>query len=110
MSSKNNISPFTDSVFTALVEQSLAGIYIIQDDCFRYVNPTSARIFGYQSPTEITENIKMIELVAPEYRDTVLENINRRLDGIDDTSHYFFTGIRKDGKESRLRCMVIEQS
>ena len=37
--------------FRGLVEQSIAGIYIVQDDKFAYINPRFAEIFGYASTT-----------------------------------------------------------
>ena len=39
--------------FRGLVEQSIAGIYIIQDGKFAYVNPRFAEILGYDSADEL---------------------------------------------------------
>ena len=39
--------------FRGLVEQSIAGTYIIQDGKFAYVNPRFAEIFGYGSADEL---------------------------------------------------------
>ena len=35
-----------EAKFRRLVEQSITGIYVIQDDKFAYVNPKMAEIFG----------------------------------------------------------------
>ena len=39
-----------EGLFRALVEQSLAGIYIIQQGRLCYINPCFARLFGYDTP------------------------------------------------------------
>ncbi len=86
-----------EAMFRGLVEQSLAGIYIIQDGVFAYVNPTFARIFGYDSPEEIIGRLGPFDLTVPEDRDRVLENIRLRLDGEIENIQYSFKGVRKDG-------------
>jgi len=83
--------------FRALVEQSLAGIYIVQDNRFRYVNPGFAGIFGYDSADEVIERLAVADLVCPEDRDRVAENIRRRLTGEISDMHYCFSGLRKNG-------------
>jgi len=82
--------------FDALVEQSISGIYVIQDARFVYVNPRMAAIFGYAEPGEV-EGLKVEELVAPEDRATVAENIAERLAGRAKSIAYSFRGLRKDG-------------
>ncbi len=83
--------------FRALVEQSLAGIYIIQDGRFRYVNPGFAAIFGYASPEQLIDKVPVSELVSPEDRARVAENVRRRLEGELDNLHYAFVGVRRNG-------------
>ena len=87
----------TEQKFRGLVEQSLAGVYIIQNGRFRYVNPWFARIFGYDSPDEIIDRIAVSEFVTPEDRPKVGENLRRRLAGEIQSLHYDFRGRRHDG-------------
>ena len=87
----------SESRFRALVEQSLAGIYIIQDGRFRYVNPGFAAMFGYASADEIIERVPFVDLVMPEDRARVAENIRQRVAGQVDDIHYTFAGQRRDG-------------
>jgi PAS domain S-box-containing protein/putative nucleotidyltransferase with HDIG domain len=82
--------------FRGLVEQSLAGIYIIQDGRFVYVNPRFAEIFGYDSATELI-GIEPLALVAEQDRKLVAENIRSRLEGEVQSTSYGFTAMRKDG-------------
>lgn len=88
----------SESRFRALVEQSLAGIYIIQDGQFRYVNPGFAAMFGYAAAEEIVERLPFIELVMPEDRARVAENIRQRVAGEISDIHYTFAGQRRDGE------------
>lgn len=83
--------------FDALVEQSISGIYVIQDGRFAYVNPRMAEIFGYAAPGEVVGR-RVEELVAPEDRATVAANLAERLAGRVKSLAYSFHGLRKDGR------------
>ncbi|UCV23489.1 CHASE domain-containing protein [Ferribacterium limneticum] len=83
--------------FRGLVEQSLAGVYIIQGQYFRYVNPWFAKVFGYDSPEEIIDRVTVIDLVAPQDRQKVADNVRRRESGEIEALHYGFTGQCRDG-------------
>ena len=80
----------------AIVEQSISGIYVIQDGRFAYVNPHMAEIFGYASPDAVIGR-NPDDFVAPEDRALVAQNIRRRLTGETKTLAYAFCGLRKDG-------------
>ncbi len=79
----------------AIVEQSITGIYIIQDGCFSYVNRRMAEIFGYEPDALI--GLPALEVVAPADRDRVAENIRRRHAGEVASMQYDFLGLRRDG-------------
>ncbi len=83
--------------FRALVEQSLVGVYIIQGEYFRYINPFFAQVFGYASPAELVDRVRVIELVTPEDRAKVSENVRKRLSGETSAIHYEARGLRTDG-------------
>lgn len=83
--------------YRALVEESLAGIYIIQGGYFRYVNPSFASIFGYASPAEVIDRVPVADLVSPADRELVTGNLRRRLEGEIKDAHYSFVGVRRDG-------------
>lgn len=87
----------SESRFRALVEQSLAGIYIVQDSRLRYVNPGFAAIFGYDSPETLIDKVSVTDLVSPEDRERVTENMRRRIDGELSYLHYIFAGLHRDG-------------
>jgi len=81
-----------------VIEQSFAGIYLIQDGRFAYANQGFADIFGYVSSDEIIRQKSIEELIAPQDRPKVSENIRRRADGEVPEMRYSFTGVRKDGR------------
>jgi PAS domain S-box-containing protein len=83
--------------FRRLVEHSLAGFYLIQDNRFLYVNPKLAEIFGY-TPEELLSGTWPTDLVAEKDRARVEKNIQRRLRGEAESLHYTFRGLRKDGR------------
>jgi diguanylate cyclase (GGDEF)-like protein/PAS domain S-box-containing protein len=81
--------------YKILVEQSLAGMYVIEGTSFVYVNARLAEMFGY-SVEELTGLAPSL-LVHPADRDLVGESLRRRLEGERDSDHYTFRGMRKDG-------------
>lgn len=82
-------------IFRTLVERSLAGIYLVQNERFVYVNPRFAELFGI--PAESIVGRRVAQLVAPSDRARVLRNIRRRVDGTLRSLHYEFLGLRADG-------------
>ncbi|SFN10278.1 PAS domain-containing protein [Formivibrio citricus] len=97
----NNISS-PDNWLHALVEQTLAGIYVIQNGHFRYVNQGFADIFGYASPSDIIDQVSIDQLIAPEDRQKVADNVRRREDGTVAEMRYTFVGLRRDGRRINI--------
>ncbi len=94
--------------FRGLIEQSLVGVYIIQDGRFPYVNPRFAEMFGFASPQEVIDRVAVSDLVAPEAREAVAENLRRRVSGEVEAINYSFVGLRRDG--SRMDVEVYGRS
>jgi PAS domain S-box-containing protein len=78
--------------FRDLSEKSFVGVYLIQDDLFKYVNPKLAEIFGYTTEGLIDKKGPM-DVVWPQDWPLVRENIRRRLTGEIDSIQYEFRGI-----------------
>jgi len=85
----------SEEKYRKLVENSLLGIYLIRRGRFLYVNPKLAEIFGY-TREEVLE-LPVLELVAPEDRQLVAENLRRRERGEVEYINYEFRGLKKDG-------------
>jgi PAS domain S-box-containing protein len=86
----------SEQKFKTLVEQSLIGIYMVDNRNMLYANPRTEEIFGY-APGEMN-GIAVHALVAPEDRNTVDGNIRRRTSGDIDSLRYEFRALRKDGR------------
>ncbi|MEO8429526.1 MAG: PAS domain S-box protein [Verrucomicrobiota bacterium] len=85
----------SDDKFRLLVEHSLVGIYVIQDNRFVYVNSTMAEIFGF-SREELT-SAPLLDFVFEEDRWLVGENVRKRIQGQVESIRYTLRAVRKDG-------------
>ena len=85
------------SRYRLLVEQSLVGLYIIQDGQVVYINPKMAEISGYPRDAE-AQLLSILDLVVEEDRALVSQNIQRRMTGRMDDSSYTVRIRRKDGR------------
>lgn len=80
----------------SLVEDALVGVYIMQDNRFVYVNERIAGMLGY-SRGEILDKADVVEMVHPDDRAMVRENIRRRMEKEVKSMHYEFRMLMKDG-------------
>ena len=87
----------SEEKFRNIAEISLAGVYIIQDGIFIYVNKRFEEIFGY-SVEECLNNMHIRQTVHPEDLDLVREQISKRISGKVSSANYTFRGITKSGK------------
>lgn len=86
----------SESRFRALVEQSITGVYVFDQDAFRYVNQRLASMFGY-TEDELVGRLGPVDLIAPEDHGTVKAQMERRFTGRVESAHYTARGLRKDG-------------
>ncbi|MBI4292669.1 MAG: PAS domain S-box protein [Betaproteobacteria bacterium] len=82
--------------FRSLVEQSIAGIYIIQEGRLAYVNPRFAEIFGYGSAEEPIGR-DALSVIAESERAAVGEKVRKWYESAARSMEYSTTGLRKDG-------------
>lgn len=87
--------------FSSLMQQSIAGIYIIQDGALVYANPRFAGMFGYDTESEVMGR-KVQDLVARQWRDQVIDNMRRRLSGDCHRTRLEFVALRRDGSEFKV--------
>ncbi len=85
----------SENLFRALAEESLVGVYLIQDNTFKYVNPRFADIFGY-SREEIINSMSPSDLAHPDDRNMVEENIRQYTEGEADSMEYDVQCVTKD--------------
>ncbi|MFC2110994.1 ATP-binding protein [Bacteroidota bacterium] len=81
--------------YKALVDNSLVGIYISQNNQIKFCNQQFSRIFGYTNAEELYDK-NIFELINEDYHLKVREEINfRRLNS--NSSNFSIQGIKKDG-------------
>src|SRR5438093_10825268 len=86
---------FDDVPFRGIVEQSLAGVYVVLDERFMYANDTFAAMFGY--PRDEFIGRRMVDCVTPDSVDEVMRNYRLRMSGEVPSIHYVTKGLRRDG-------------
>lgn len=91
----------SEAKFRTLVEQSLAGIYIIQDGRFVYVNQRCAEIHG-RTVEEMLSLPSVFDVVTQPDLRTVREKIAQRISGGVTSINYAFSIQRKDGQVREL--------
>ncbi len=87
----------SESKFRSLAEQSLVGIYIIQDYVFKYVNPRFAEMFGYSS-VEIVDHKGPLDLTVPEDRHIIENAAERQASSDSSFTRYEVRGLKKSGE------------
>ncbi|MGD9486823.1 MAG: response regulator [Calditrichaceae bacterium] len=83
--------------YSNLVEQSLIGVYLVQNDVFKYVNEKFCEIFGYSSEELI--NLKgIMDLAVPENQEMIREMFTHGLyDNNGSADNLTFHAITKTG-------------
>jgi diguanylate cyclase (GGDEF)-like protein/PAS domain S-box-containing protein len=87
----------SENKFRDLAEKSLVGVYLIQDDIFKYVNARLAEINGHAAE-ELIDRKGPKDFIFPEDWPMVEENIRKRLSGEIESLHFEFRGITKDNR------------
>ena len=85
----------SEEKYRALVNNIQDGVFILQDNKFRFVNEALARMIGY-SVEEMTD-LEFFPLIAPEYRQLTADRYRRRQAGETVESEYEFDILHKDG-------------
>ncbi|MBI4963958.1 MAG: PAS domain-containing sensor histidine kinase [Desulfomonile tiedjei] len=87
----------SETMFRKITEKSMMGVYLIQDDLFRYVNPKMAGIFGYEV-SELVDVRGPKDVVWAEDWPLVNENLRKRIFGELESITYRFRGIKPTGE------------
>ena len=84
-----------ETLFQDTMEAVQVGIFILQDQCFKFVNPHMAALLGY-AVDELIGVMGPLDVVAPEYQGIVYEQMALRAAGVAGKG-YEVTVVRKDG-------------
>lgn len=90
----------TDIPFHAIVEQAVAGIYVLQDECFVYSNETWAAMVGYTA--EEMRGMPLSRVVPAYFLPEVLSLYHKRLNSDPPSIHFVTRGVHRDGRELRV--------
>lgn len=94
----------SEEKFRSLVEQSLVGVYIMQEEKFVYVNPGFAKIMGY-SIDELRKT-SFNQWIYEEDLEKIKENYLSRVNGEKPTDQYTFRAVRRDGALLYMEAIV----
>ena len=87
--------------YRTLAECSLAGIYVIQDDCLQYVNPSFMRMMGYEREEDLI-GLNFWDMVHEEDRQAMrARNLSAERSSFY-PHRYSIRAIRKDGSVAWL--------
>ncbi|MEO5967162.1 MAG: PAS domain S-box protein [Ferruginibacter sp.] len=90
----------SETKFKSLVEESLVGVYIIQDQKFSYVNPRFCEIFGYEDCDSVVG--KSIDIFLGEDLKSEITGYSKVSLGDKNSLHFEFDSIHKSGKYIKL--------
>jgi PAS domain S-box-containing protein len=97
----------SEELFSALVEQSLVGVYLAYDGKYLYFNQAGADIFRYDV-AEIVDKMGPLDLTHPDDQAVVVEHLRQLDQRQTDSTHFTFRGRRKDGE--LLYCEIFERT
>lgn len=83
-----------ESKFRNLVEKSMVGVYIIQQNKIIYSNPRQQQIFGYVGDEYVSN---FLDLIVEEDRHKVKNNLESALQGSNVNTRYTVRGKHKNG-------------
>jgi len=88
-------SPLSHRTYRDLLEQAQVGVFVIQQGCFRYVNPKVVELLGYSEAQLL--GMSATAVVHPQDMPRVAEHIRQRMAGV--------AGVAYD-----IRCVRADQS
>jgi PAS domain S-box-containing protein len=94
----------SEAKYRTIVENSLVGVYIIQDGRFRFVNERWCEIFGYPYD-EAVDKMSPRDLVHPEDKKIIEEDVRKRWSREADHTESEMKAIRKDGTVITVRVL-----
>jgi two-component system cell cycle sensor histidine kinase/response regulator CckA len=98
-----------ESKYRALIEQSLMGVYIMQNDRLVYVNPKAADLLGY-TQQELIDAPSPFAFVHEQDRPMVADQLSRLDPTRQPSVQLALRGVRKDGEVIQVEafCSVTE--
>jgi len=96
----------SEEKFRLLTENSVMGIFIIQDSKMVYVNPSFAKVFGYR-PEEIINTMDPSKFIHPEDKNFMIQRLGDRYTGKVTDRDISFKGVKNDGSIIFVEATVV---
>ncbi|MCD4772547.1 MAG: PAS domain S-box protein, partial [Bacteroidales bacterium] len=90
--------------YRSIIDNSLEGIYIVQNDNILFCNQIMANMYGYKNPSEL-KGIDINKFISHESKELVKQKIEERLSNHNQTVHYEYIGLRKDGTKFNVESL-----
>lgn len=89
----------SEEKFRSIAEQSIMGIFIAQDETFKYVNHKLSEITGYSMKEMLLwKEMELYKLIHPDYVELLMDQGAKKQRGDKDViNNYQFKGIKKNG-------------
>ncbi len=95
----------SENRFRAVVEQSILGVFICQDQLFRYVNPFMLELFGYEQAEEMVGQVRFTEHLVPDQREAIQKQLDE--DARQGTAHHSqFEMINRKGRTMTVEAFI----
>ncbi len=91
--------------YRTLIDHSLAGVFILKNGKFAYVNPQFARMTGYEAE-ELLQLRTFLLLIHPKNRQVFREMLQQHLEEQSDNVHTTIQCLRKDGSTLTVEIYV----
>ncbi len=93
--------------YRTLVDHSLQGLVIVQEQRYVFANPMMSQITGYTVEELLAmSTADIINMVYPEDREMIVNHHQRRMQGLEAPTRYEYRIIRKDGEVRWLETHV----
>jgi PAS domain S-box-containing protein len=85
----------SEEKYATVVEQARDGVLVVRDGAIEFANATLGKITGYTIQEAMS--MPLLDLIAPEFRETVVEHYTKRIKGERVSSIYEVVVLCKDG-------------
>ena len=96
----------SEARYRSVVEGSLQGIIIQQDEKIVYANRAMATVFGFKKPQDLIGKSVFDDFVAPEEREMLRARTRAAYEGQSLAPHSGWRGLRQDGQEIWVSAMA----
>ncbi|MBI9089488.1 MAG: response regulator [Desulfobacterium sp.] len=85
----------SEEKYATVVEQARDGVLVVRDGAIKFANATISETTGYTIPEVMA--LPLLDLIAPEFQETVVEHYTKRINGERVSSIYEVVILCKDG-------------